>query len=1251
MDSATLESRRREAFKQLKPICVDVMNPHCWTTTTRDANNRLVALLDMLHVIGASECGASVLGGLVEYVTFPILQLFSYPSASLSALECGLECLLYLLEMCPGEAVPLQLYRELLVTLPFIISQGTVSKAVRNGRGTSEEVKGLGVRCLLALVKKPAVPPTVENEQCEEVDRVAIRDTTDKELSRSEYQPAVAHVVVVLLDLIEKERNLRLQVSAIDTLSRVVQQLREPDIVAQFLPGISSTLAKTITKDAKDSHRIIVGCLNLLLQTIVLVMSDDACEHLLPKQKPSWADLVELAQRIPSMDDRAQNLRPPLHAPATVADSSEPQPKPYIVRDAHWHKNTVIRLNKLFTRIFTIRSHDQWKIRLGFLRFASNVALHCSCSLGLSIPLLVETLLCYVNDEYPLVANECRAQIEVVAAKIRDQYSVTSILKETFFSYMMTLPRQMMQTDDGRKLESLHIANGYLMLLKGEINKPLGAVMNHVSLGLLKILTFDSSEVKLVEDRVAESSIGFAIMDMASEVPERSEPSTGKDFKRFAYMFPRKRFQYFRNDKVTLAISQMCRLLGYYGDLESLVDHFLGHLRSIAFGDYQPQAIYILNEICLGAAGVGVEALSYSNGSEDRKASMMPIIKSVVREYLDSPILKLPTNLADLKLLKDLRRLNPDYLVNEPDSAPMSGTFNAVIQKTSLILEGVAVMAAVAGADFRLLLMDTLYAILENVGDPNRTVSDSAMATLIAVAEACEYHKSTQPSSDSMQGPREMILQNVDYIVNIVSRRLRYIAQNPRAPLVLKAAIRIAGIHIVPYMDDSVDEILDALDHWHNENGLVVFNLIGVLKTLMDVMCEDASVPVEKETSRDERSESVCLAPIIDERAPFELSACSQEMLGFYLECKPSVEERRTPNQQNRGQASIGDIEKFFTDRKSGEFEGVTSPGRPISSPDDLGQSGDKFDMHGTSDERADGVGPPSHVQSLALKIVNKLYHYHSSANPRLRVQSLRIFHSSLAILRLRSNDLNPTIHKFWPIITRRLGDEEHYVVFEALIAVATMCRLSPDFVVKRVADDLIPRFEVLAKSLQRAVERTYAGEKEGSHRAHRDVHHRVVTSQQMKVYVASLTTMAELLLRVQMSNNSIFRIVTSVVPFLNSRWYTQEVTEGAVGVLKAAANCRHGQDIVWLSLWAVMGGQGVQLSTEGTRATTLREGKIPKWMAEHWRGRGKPEDFIPAGMEVLNSFDGKATCELVANAFPMLDGTSVGGLGVAVSC
>ncbi|KAJ3284941.1 TEL2-interacting protein 1 [Borealophlyctis nickersoniae] len=1141
-------------------MLVAAMSPLTWTSARRnDPSEPLVSLLTEMTAIGAQPDGASIFANktIVESILYPLVMLLKSDIATTVAVEQALSCLSYLLHTCSPDAVPLLLFRELLVAMPLIMSRGSVGRTGPS-KPPSEEVKMLCVQCLRGLIRPmhetvigesgdelPEVKHPIEGHDdarvSESLGHVARDD--QKDLSRSEYQPVLGHCISVLLDVAHDDRNLELRVAAVSAVSEMIDAIRLPDLLALSLPGISSFLTKIAVRDEKENHRLIVACIDTLANLLGRVMADEVNAVLLKNDEVKWSDLARLAKEKAAELDADRE--------AGVLDQIAPTPprgRPTLKRDREWQRVTVSRLKQALQVVLSIRHHSHWKVRLAFVRFSGSLIRTSSGTLEACVPLLVDTLVLYVEDEYPQVAAECGHQVEAVSAVLQSRHTLSGVLKENFHFLVTSLPRTLRQPDDSKKLEAVRSANGYISLLKENICVTLEASLDRLSLGLLGVLTFNTSDVRVVEDRL----VGGRLPDLP--VALGGSGVAAKE----ATRFPKLQFASVHDGRVVQALKQMCRLLGRYGDLAYLADHFLGYVRSTRRGDFQAPALFVLNEMCLGAAGFDVPDIR-----PEALPAVRAVVKSLARDYLQSDILELPTNLADLESLRELRpAAGIEYGVsNEENETTNVDAFNAGIVKISLILEGLANAALVLGSDFSPLLVAALYPMLEKLGDSNRAVSDAAMSALRVVSQAVPR------GGGSTVG--ELVLANVDYIVNVVSRRLRYVALNPRVPQVLVAAVRVSGDAIVKYMDDTVEEIMDALDDWHTKNERLVVDLLKSLEAVVEALREGKADGKEGSGAIPANIKTQVQNPIGSiEGLPAECATCSTELLEFYLKYKRPVaaddDDPFSTMAETTPTPTIEEIQRGFAELSQNKSGADEVP----PSDDDTGEPKE------SSEEKSP---PLTKKQSLALKIINKTSHFLTSASPRLRAQTLHLCSLALPVL-ASTKELAPQIHTVWPLVTSRLGDTEAWVVEEAVEVIRVCCVLEGTFVRSRVGKDVMPRVLGLMRGLDVA-------------RLRERMYHRGV--------VRMLTALRDVLTAVPISSRDARDVADAILNLVDEDRVGEAISRAAEEVLKAVV-AAGGGDAAWVAVWVASGGRRVvHPGNNGLPALD-----VPKWMRDQ-AGKG----------------------------------------------
>ncbi|XP_019714578.1 TELO2-interacting protein 1 homolog, partial [Hippocampus comes] len=126
-----------------------------------------------------------------------------------------------------------------------------------------------------------------------------------------------------------------------------------------------------------------------------------------------------------------------------------------------------------------------------------------------------------------------------------------------------------------------------------------------------QVLELDVTDVRIVEERGHNATI---------------EPSSSSQH--LAHI-RRKHFLFFTDEKIFSVLTEICQLLGHYGNIFLLTDFFLDLYRQSSA--YRKQAAMVLNEIIRGAAGVTEgEGGGLPRSPEDLKAVVMLVMEEYV---------------------------------------------------------------------------------------------------------------------------------------------------------------------------------------------------------------------------------------------------------------------------------------------------------------------------------------------------------------------------------------------------------------------------------------------------------------------------------------------------------------------------------------------------------------------------------------------------------------------------------------------
>ncbi|NXC23536.1 TTI1 protein, partial [Campylorhamphus procurvoides] len=794
--------------------------------------------------------------------------------------------------------------------------------------------------------------------------------------------PLLGFAVSLLLGLAEQERAKQIKISALECLQVLVLQcdcqehrhLDEDeaqqcgDLFASFLPGISITLSRVITGDIKQGHKTTISAIRLFYLIIGLVMADAQLARI-PKSK----------EKLPVEQSRISELM--------------------VHRGPDWSKSTAEKLSLLLHKVVESSSvHPHWKVRLELVELVHHLLRNCSQSLVDSFSHLLKALVGLVNDENCEVQSRCNEVLRGIAEQriVAQNRALADVLSENLHSLATALPRLMNSQDDTGKVSTLSLLLGYLKLLGPKVNIVLNSVshLHRLSKALVQVLELDVTDVKIVEER----RLG----------PQGSLQQRGRCQKKY--------FRFFTEEKVFQLLQQVCRVLGYYGNLYLLVDHFMG-LYSES-GLYRKQAAMVLNELVTGAAGLGVDVLQEREvppSVDDLKGS----ITSILDEYIDQANWYLITSI-------DTEEASPEHSVQRsgltahpggpctsvlllsPESQVTTRTMNSNIWQICIQLEGIGCFATVLGKEFRLLLLSALYPVLEKAGDGTLLISETALGTLADICEACSY--------DSVQ---RLINENSDYLVNGISLNLRQLAHQPHVSQVLDTMLRHSDASLLPLVEDVIQDVLSALDQSYNNQAST---FLRVLHSVMTALVQWFGMPSAEECQQRWTDKGQSRAR---SQGQHEVTMTRQEVERFFLDYV------------SQKQIAEGDLPD------TGDEEADEVPLLAKTEP---------------NNSDTDGEAPlPSHAQ-LARDVMERCIHLLSDGSLRVRLKVLDVLELCVTVLHPHRNHLLPMAHRVWPALVTRLISDDPLAVLRAFKVLCTLAQTCGDFLRQRFSKDVLPK-------------------------------------------------------------------------------------------------------------------------------------------------------------------------------------------------
>ncbi|XP_074068009.1 TELO2-interacting protein 1 homolog [Macrotis lagotis] len=952
----------QEAFGILRPVCVQL-------TKTQTVEN-VEHLQSKLHVVSDSA-----LQDLQEYVLFPLRFTLKTPGPKRESLvQSVVECITFVLSTtCIKKQELLQeLFSELCLCLSSPNSQQPAP--------VSEELKLAVVQGLHTLMH-----------------------SAYGDIILSLYQPCtlphLGFAISLLLTLVEQEKSKQIKTSALKCLQVLLLQCdcqEHPklldeietkqlgDLFASFLPGISTTLTRIITGDFKQGHVIIISALKVFYKTVGSIMNDEQLAKI-PKDKGK-----------PSVEHRVEELM--------------------VHRDANWVANTGDKLTALIEKIVEFVSiHPHWKVRMELIELVQDLLLKCRQSLLKSVGHLLKVLVGLVNDENPDVQSRCSNVLKNFADQriVVESRALADILSENLHSLATVLPRLMNSQDDQGKYSTLILLLGYLKLLGPKVNFVLHSVTHlyRLSKALIQVLELDVADVKIVEERrwgpdgLTESSSSL------SEPPLYRSKSQ------------RKYFRFFTDERIFLILRQICRMLGYYGDLYLLVDHFTELYNESVI--YRKQAAMILNELIAGAAGIEVEIL-HETSSRISAEELKKIITSILEEYTSQKNWYLVTsnevegNREELTMKHSglqaiTSGVHTCHLTPLPSSSELSPTIcsmNSNIWQICIQLEGIGCFAHALGIEFRFLLMSALYPVLEKVGDKTLLISQVATSTMMDICHACAY-----------DSPQDLINHNADYLVNEISLNLHQMALSPRNPIVLEIMFQNSDTSLLPLVEDVIQDVLFSLDQFHDERAAsflcVLHTVMGALVRWFPEAKEDKQLP--EQNFRKEKYDIYQDSTTLEKGFAFTTPA--EEMEQFLLDYLKN---------KNVADGNVSDSDN--------EEEQPLPP---------------KTEMNDVCPDVEASL--PVQTQ-IAKDVMERCIHLLSDKDLKTRLKVLDVLELCVTVLQSHENQLLPMVHQAWLPLVHRLTNDDPLAILRAFKVLCTLGNKCGDFLRNRFSKDILPK-------------------------------------------------------------------------------------------------------------------------------------------------------------------------------------------------
>lgn len=592
---------------------------------------------------------------LADYVFFPVSHVLrSQELYPIIVIELTIKLLRLLIQHGWKSKISKDLSQQLLLFLTFII--GGVPGQPRN-RAVPEETVLEGYRALGALIGStgPAVSALLEDKMV----------------------PSLGHAVSIILNGVTDGATPEIQLAALDCLDAFYLRIKDHAVLASFLPGTVSALARALAPPTslKTPTRILVEGVRVLKDVLVSVLSDMKTRNILKDDKDVYT---------------SQGLT---DTEILTGGEAEPEVKATNkVLTPAWLRATASQIKIALASILKLRAHNSEKIQGALYRLCIGLLDECHKSLEQCRTILVETAMMTQQDH---VGDE--AQITTLEDMASIYPELGDTIRSIMYNWVTGLPRVMQWSEERVKEQAIR------NFLKG--NK------------LIATLQLDSSTLEdSIADALKDSVVALirnskqpsVISEEMDENPTKTVAMTSSELAVREYrpvILPLDSQQSTRKE-----IESLISSIGSSAQQIKLGSEMLSTLRDTE-GDDQIASLWLSFEL--------VKA-SYASSSADDLGSFLDLGSTADSAQQDA-------------LFHELYDFSATVIASHSDIDENDWRLEAIA------LEVAAFAATRMQREFRPELIDVLYPITTFMGSQNRQLRSHAITTLNIIATSCGY--------------------------------------------------------------------------------------------------------------------------------------------------------------------------------------------------------------------------------------------------------------------------------------------------------------------------------------------------------------------------------------------------------------------------------------------------------------------------------------------------------------------------------
>lgn len=234
--------------------------------------------------------------------------------------------------------------------------------------------------------------------------------------------PALGHAVTVILEGVTSGPSTEAQIQALDAIDAVWHCIKDPNALANFLPGTISALTKCLMPQtgSRRTRGTLVKALWTLNYILVSVLSD-------------------IQTRSIRIDAKSKEDTP------ETAFEQKPLTK-------SWLKASAGQIKLALSNVIRLRSHESAEVRKALNRLCITILDECHDTLAEAASMLVETCLTLSGvDEEDSLSLRTTTLVDLAAI----HPDLNELIKSNIYNWLTSLPRVMQANDEKVKLAAL----------------------------------------------------------------------------------------------------------------------------------------------------------------------------------------------------------------------------------------------------------------------------------------------------------------------------------------------------------------------------------------------------------------------------------------------------------------------------------------------------------------------------------------------------------------------------------------------------------------------------------------------------------------------------------------------------------------------------------------------------------------------------------------------------------------------------